>query len=334
MNNGTGLLNPRKVARTSPRADSPENKRRPAGAFTPPDGTDAGVPIAHHPRAGGPRPRFPGCREKPLEPACSGTPTAAFCRPESQAACKAFTLVELLVVVAVIGILGALLLPALARSRASAQRTQCASNLRQLGLAAQMYWDENGGSCFRYVFGTTNYGQICWFGWLDGSKPEGQRPFNLSPGALYPYLNSSRVRLCPTLYLCLGQFKMKADDVVFSYGYNRYLSAAVAQPPIKIGQVKQPTEIALFADAAQINDFQAPASPSSPMVEEWYYVDVNTNYGSPFNYPNGHFRHAQRANVMFCDGHAGLENFAPGSIDPKLPSQWVGQLRPEILLLP
>jgi prepilin-type processing-associated H-X9-DG protein len=222
----------------------------------------------------------------------------------------------------------------LAKSRGSAQRTQCASNLRQLGLAANMYWDENGGSCFRYVFGTTNFGQICWFGWLDGSKPEGQRPFDLSLGALYSYLNGSSVRLCPTLYECLGQFKMKADDVVFSYGYNRYLSAAVNQPPIKISTVRQPSEIAVFADAAQVNDFQAPASPSNPMIEEWYYIDVNTNYSSLFNYPNGHFRHAQRANVIFCDGHVGLENFVSGSIDPKLPNQLVGQLRPEILLLP
>ena len=70
------------------------------------------------------------------------------------------------------------------------------------------------------------------------------------------------------------------------------------------------------------------------MLEEWYYVDLETNYSSPNNYPNGHFRHSQKANVGFCDGHVGLESFVPGSIDPKLASQFVGQLRPEILTLP
>src|SRR5207245_11590991 len=63
---------------------------------------------------------------------------------------NAFTLIELLVVCAVIGVLAALILPALIKSTSSAQRIKCVSNLRQLGLAAQMYWDDNGGHAFRY----------------------------------------------------------------------------------------------------------------------------------------------------------------------------------------
>src|SRR5690242_7122932 len=58
---------------------------------------------------------------------------------------RAFTLVELLVVIAIIAILAALLLPALLGGKKRAQRIQCIANLKQIGLAAQIFAHDHQG---------------------------------------------------------------------------------------------------------------------------------------------------------------------------------------------
>lgn len=237
---------------------------------------------------------------------------------------RAFSLVELLVVIAVVGILGALLLPALSQGKAAARRIQCVDNLRQLGLATQMYWDENEDFTFRYQIGATNGGRLYWFGWI---KPgaEGQREFDPTQGALYPFLQSSGVEICPSLDYNNALYKYKARGAAYGYGYNLNLG----ESSINTSRISQPSDTVLMADAAQVNDFQAPASPDNPMVEEFYYVDADDGGG----YPNAHFRHQKQANVLFADGHVDREKPVPASIDPRLPSQSIGWLRPEILKL-
>jgi prepilin-type N-terminal cleavage/methylation domain-containing protein/prepilin-type processing-associated H-X9-DG protein len=248
---------------------------------------------------------------------------------------RAFTLIELLVVIAIVVIIATLLLPVLVRTRQSAWRTVCESNLDQIGLATQLYWNDYADYGFYANSGATNGGQLWWFGWL-GSGSEGHRPFDLSTGALYPYLDGSNVRLCPVLNAAFtAQFKLKGTNVIFSYGCNLFVFPYnPPTPAVNASRIRQPATTALYADSAQVNNFQAPASPSNPMVEEFYYLNLETNYSSPNNYPNGHFRHSQRANVTFGDGHVGMETMVSGSLDKRLPNQNVGQLRPEILMLP
>jgi prepilin-type N-terminal cleavage/methylation domain-containing protein/prepilin-type processing-associated H-X9-DG protein len=257
----------------------------------------------------------------PLEPASD-----CLCPKCLEQACRrakeGFTLVELLVVIAIVAILAALLLPALDRSKQSAKSTKCINNLRQFCLSAQMYWDDNHGQTFAYEGNATNNGSIYWFGWL-GNGPEETRAFDPTPGALYPYMGAG-VDLCPSLDYSSSQFKLKASVPTCDYGYNVSLGS-LGQSPVNMKDIHQPSLLALLADAAQVNTFEAPASIKHPMFEEWYYLNQTVDE------PNGQFRHDQRANAVFCDGHTAREAMVPGTLDPRLPNQMIGWLSAAIL---
>ena len=238
-----------------------------------------------------------------------------------------FTLIELLVVLAVIALLSAMLLPTLAGAKHIAQQARCAGHLRQLGLAATMCFDDNDGRTFPYQLHATNGGVVYWFGWIE-SGVEGERAFDPALGPLYEYVQGRGVEICPSLRYSSAHFKMKAKGAAYGYGVNRHLTSTNGLPPFNVQQLRDPSSIALFADAAQINDFQPPASPENPMLEEWYYVDAG---GGAFDYPNAHFRHRRRANAVFVDGHVDRATPVPGSIDQRRPAEHVGRLRAEIL---
>lgn len=111
-------------------------------------------------------------RESKAERRNLAAPGAFYPRP------TAFTLIELLVIVAIIAILAAMLLPALNQSKQSAWCAGCQSNLRQLAVATELYWDDNNGNCFKCGPTSFNGGQIWWVGWL-GPGAESARPYDL-----------------------------------------------------------------------------------------------------------------------------------------------------------
>ncbi|HSH00708.1 MAG TPA: prepilin-type N-terminal cleavage/methylation domain-containing protein, partial [candidate division Zixibacteria bacterium] len=115
---------------------------------------------------------------------------------------RAFTLIELLVVISIIALLIAILLPALGAARESAQRTQCASNIRQIGIGYYNWAVDNDG---RIPIGYVNndYGSNYQMMYLHGAKPS----YSLL-GVLVgdDIITDGKVFYCPTRTSPLSQY--------------------------------------------------------------------------------------------------------------------------------
>jgi prepilin-type N-terminal cleavage/methylation domain-containing protein/prepilin-type processing-associated H-X9-DG protein len=231
---------------------------------------------------------------------------------------RGFTLIELLVVIAIIAILAAMLLPALAKAKEKASRIACLNNLRQWGLALDMYLDDNSQIFPDFSIGNSTpgarggydqdnilwtdltgfhaggYGNSAWFNVL---------PPYVSQNALWQYAASPtnfvygrNVFTCPNARFLPADNVDPLNRVAFSYGINfKGTNGLVpASSPFKAQAVSHPSAFVFFSDV-RANSGEKPFLGANPMN------DLGAPRGS-LNHLSS--RHAAGANLTFLDGHA------------------------------
>jgi len=209
---------------------------------------------------------------------------------------KGFTLIELLIVIAVIAMLVAIAVPSLVMAKSLAKRAVCSGNLRGMHIAMLFYLEDNDGQFFPYVEDTPD-GDLWYWGLEVVGGPEGERVIDKDRARLARYFSyGDNVKICPSIRREVSYFKPKFDLAGYGYAINRCMLSDLFDG-VKFEQITRPTDTAVWADSMQINIWQAPASPSNPMLEEWYFLDNRGPAPATF-----HFRHRRECNAAFADG--------------------------------
>lgn len=215
---------------------------------------------------------------------------------------RAFTLVELLVVIVTIAILAALLLPALASAKGKSKGIACVSNLKQLGIAIRAYADDNSGDI--------PYGP---------QAPPFTSPFDLYPSTGAPTSLISLNGGAPVaLGLLLQAYVASQPKVLFCPGSDQFVDtdAQLAQVGICQAQCSY-----YYRHAGNTALFDNAASPFVPTHIKLDNLGLNRNglpicalamdteflcssALAPYNVlPSTHHQQSY-ANILFSDGHA------------------------------
>ncbi|MEA3188997.1 MAG: hypothetical protein QOD99_2827 [Chthoniobacter sp.] len=230
---------------------------------------------------------------------------------------RAFTLVELLVTLAIIAVLATLTLGASGKLRDIGNKAMCANSLRQLGTATQLYLNDHAQTFFAFAENKPE-GKLWYFGlepWGSVGGAEGQRVLDQTAAPLYPYIRQvGGIEVCRAFPYASALWKPKFKGASYGYGFNLFLSEQ------KAVSIAEPARTIVFGDCAQVNTFQAPASAKHPMLEEFYMIE-NWN-------PTIHFRHGNVAQMLFLDGHVEGMSLFPGTQDTRMPGQMIGRISP------
>jgi prepilin-type N-terminal cleavage/methylation domain-containing protein/prepilin-type processing-associated H-X9-DG protein len=190
-----------------------------------------------------------------------------------------FTLLELLMTVAIVSVLAALLLAALGSAKGKARRTHCANNLRQLGVALQGFVGEHQAYPLFVNLDFANGGYPeHWHNWIEAIRREG---FGSKSNSM-PITDG--VWRCPSAQGSNGD-----TNIWVSYGYNAWGTGSLG-----LGGHKTPGATS-FAPPIAENEVRN--------ASEMMAIGDTFNSGIAFTRGGSGSRHQGRVVVLFCDGH-------------------------------